>query len=215
MSLFKVRDSWSTSCGRGETFGCEALTVDDLFDTGEHNIIVGSLDGVIRVYGVQTVQPQDLRYLPSDLLIEVQTENPVLQTCTGKLMRLVTRLFRRKFEPKKAYALITMDCTMQPMETNRQCLKIMHSLNIKKKPLNYLFLKVFDVFVFRKYRVQNQEKKLYFMNFFFYCPSRLYLIIVRVANFLPLLLIFYAYDVIRNKLVSPLIKQIVRYFDLV
>ncbi|CAI6367804.1 unnamed protein product [Macrosiphum euphorbiae] len=86
MSLFKVRDCWSTVCGRGETFGCDALAVDDLFGADEDNIILGSLDGVLRVYGVHSTPPPDFQYSPSDLLIEVQTDSPVLQVCTGKLI---------------------------------------------------------------------------------------------------------------------------------
>lgn len=87
MSLFKVRDCWSTVCGRGETFGCDALAVDDLFGAGEDSIILGSLDGVLRVYGVHSGPPPDFRYSPSDLLIEVQMDSPVLQVCTGRLIR--------------------------------------------------------------------------------------------------------------------------------
>ncbi|KAL4148088.1 hypothetical protein QTP88_002392 [Uroleucon formosanum] len=86
MSLFKVRDCWSTICGRGETFGCDALAVDDLFGAGEDNIILGSFDGVLRVYGVHAAPPPELQYSPSDLLIEVQTDSPVLQVCIGKLI---------------------------------------------------------------------------------------------------------------------------------
>ncbi|KAF0758640.1 protein PTHB1 isoform X2 [Aphis craccivora] len=86
MSLFKVRDCWSTVCGRGETFGCDALAVDDLFGAGEDSIILGSLDGVLRVYGVHSAPPSSLQYSPSDLLIEMQLDNPVLQVCTGKLI---------------------------------------------------------------------------------------------------------------------------------
>ncbi|VVC39187.1 PTHB1, N-terminal domain [Cinara cedri] len=89
MSLFKARDCWSTACGRGETFGCDALTVDDLFGAGEDNVILGSLDGVLRVYGVHAAQPPDMCYSPSDLLVEAQTESPILQTGTGKLVRSV------------------------------------------------------------------------------------------------------------------------------
>lgn len=97
MSLFKVRDCWSTTCGRGETFGCDALMVDDLFGTGDDNVIVGSLDGVLRVYGVHSSSASDLRYSPSDLLVEVQMDCPVLQVSTGKLIRWVetSKLYAR------------------------------------------------------------------------------------------------------------------------
>lgn len=91
MSLFKVRDCWSTECGRGtETFGCDCLAVDDLFGAGEDNVILGSFDGVLRVYGMHAAATaSDLRYSPSDLLVEVHTESPVLQVCTGKFVRSV------------------------------------------------------------------------------------------------------------------------------
>lgn len=96
MSLFKVRDCWSTICGRGETFGCDALAVDDLFDAGEDNVILGSLNGVLRIYGVHAAPPPDLRYSPSDLLVEVQKESPILQVCTGKLIRSVLNEILKK-----------------------------------------------------------------------------------------------------------------------
>lgn len=93
MSLFKVRDCWSTACGRGETFGCDAVAVDDLFGDGGGGdaVVLGSLDGVLRVYGARTdppAQPPELLgYSPTDLLLEVRTETPVLQTCIGRLVR--------------------------------------------------------------------------------------------------------------------------------
>lgn len=99
MSLFKVRDCWSTACGRGETFGCDAVAVDDLFGAGGDAVVLGSLDGVLRVYGARTDPPPELGYSPTDLLLEVRTETPVLQTCTGRLVRSVrpTVLLRRTF----------------------------------------------------------------------------------------------------------------------
>ncbi|XP_050536698.1 protein PTHB1 isoform X1 [Daktulosphaira vitifoliae] len=94
MSLFRARDCWSTLCGQNETFSCDALTVDNLFeDTDkkhEDNIIVGSLNGVLRVYSSKILcrfnQDNISSFLPSDLLIEVQTDSPILQVCTGKLV---------------------------------------------------------------------------------------------------------------------------------
>lgn len=93
MSLFRVRDCWSSVCGRAETFGCDALTVVDLFGAGEDNVVLGSLDGVLRVYGVHAASSSEMRYSPSDLLVELQTDSPILQVCTGNLVRSVTVLF--------------------------------------------------------------------------------------------------------------------------
>ncbi|XP_050429055.1 protein PTHB1 isoform X2 [Adelges cooleyi] len=95
MSLFKVRDCWSTVCGQGETFSCDALTVFNLFGctNGDHeveqdNVILGSLDGVLRVYngGLSCRSKVNNCFSPSDLLVEVQTDSPILQVCTGKLV---------------------------------------------------------------------------------------------------------------------------------
>lgn len=103
MSLFKVRDCWSTVCGRGETFGCDALVVDDLFDAGEDNVILGSLNGVLRIYGVHAGPAPDLRYTPSDLLVEAQKESPILQVCTGKLIRSVLNEILKNKTPTRIY----------------------------------------------------------------------------------------------------------------
>lgn len=87
MSLFKSRELWTTQCGREETFDCNSILVVDLKGKGCESIIVGSHNGLLRIYNPQSDAEMDLTgFRPTDLLIETQLSHPVLQLAYGKLV---------------------------------------------------------------------------------------------------------------------------------
>ncbi len=87
MSLFNVLDYWSTRCGENEAFGFGSITVADLLQTGNDLIIVGSFNGLLRIYQINANKAQQLEYKPSDLLLETRLPNNICQVVAGKLLR--------------------------------------------------------------------------------------------------------------------------------
>ncbi|KAF0973998.1 hypothetical protein FDP41_006981 [Naegleria fowleri] len=88
MSLFRLRESWSTKCGDSEEFEKGSLCIGNVDnergDSGScclDKIVVGSLSGMLRIY-----KPQKNNYYPTDLLLEKQLEAPILQLEIGKFI---------------------------------------------------------------------------------------------------------------------------------
>lgn len=88
MSLFKVRDLWSTQCGKDELFDCNSLLASDILGQNYDFIIVGSHSGCLRIYSPQFVSQSEEygNFKPIDLLIEIQLDQPILQLAIGKFV---------------------------------------------------------------------------------------------------------------------------------
>lgn len=88
MSLFNTLDFWSTHCGENESFGFDSMVLADLEESGNDYIIIGGFSGLLRVYQVNNAET-DRSFKPSNLMIEMQLSNPIIQVFTGKLVRFV------------------------------------------------------------------------------------------------------------------------------
>ena len=88
MSLFKLKDLWSTQCGKDETFESNGLVIADFFGFGVDCIIVGSQNGLLRIFNPQPDlgNSEQSGFKPTDLLIETQLPHPILQVSVGKLV---------------------------------------------------------------------------------------------------------------------------------
>lgn len=78
-SLFKLRDLWSVKYG-DEEFDVRSMAVgpvDD--DNGQDKIVVGSFQGMLRVF-----HPKQKGFKPEDLLLEFNLGLPILQVSVGK-----------------------------------------------------------------------------------------------------------------------------------
>lgn len=91
MSLFSTLDFWSTQCGENEKFGFDSMVVADLEESGNDYIITGSFNGLLRVYQGNN-KDADRSFKPSNLMIEMQLSNPIIQVFVGKLVRFVCSL---------------------------------------------------------------------------------------------------------------------------
>ena len=87
MSLFSTIELWSTKAGENESFGFHSLVVSKLDKTEHDRIIVGSFDGMLRIYQVTYDSPEQTAFKPSDLLIETQLSECISQVVVGKLVR--------------------------------------------------------------------------------------------------------------------------------
>ncbi|XP_066916421.1 protein PTHB1-like [Clytia hemisphaerica] len=84
MSLFQARDWWTTWCGGAdEEFDQGSLCIANIDNNpnGFDKVIVGSLNGVLRIY-----TPQADGFKPEHLMLEMQMNNPILQLSAGKFV---------------------------------------------------------------------------------------------------------------------------------
>lgn len=81
MSLFQLREYWRSTCGTDEEFdnGCMVLGNVDNEATGEQKIVMGSFQGVLRIYS-----PKSREYSADHLLMEMQLNAPILQLAIGR-----------------------------------------------------------------------------------------------------------------------------------
>ena len=90
MSLFKSREWWSTNCGIDETFGdahmCIAKYESAISGVVKQIIIVGSLEGYLRIYDPQppSSSSADESSCSSDLQLETQLALPILAILSGR-----------------------------------------------------------------------------------------------------------------------------------
>lgn len=106
MSLFKVRDWWSAPCGHDEKFDCCALCAANIDNDpkGYDKIMVGSRQGVLRLYGPRLGRQEDgtlSGFKPDDLLLETQLSQPILQMKAGRLSGVSEKLALAVLHPRK------------------------------------------------------------------------------------------------------------------
>ena len=81
MSLFRAKTWWSTRVGNAEEFDGAAIRHGILSSSGPMSIVVGSLNGYLRVFA-----PSEGDYSVEDLLVEADLGEPVLGVELGKFV---------------------------------------------------------------------------------------------------------------------------------
>eukprot|EP00736_Rhodelphis_marinus_P008702 Rmarinus@m.17603 len=83
MSLFKVRDWWTTKVGEEEEFDIGSICVGNVDNNpdGATKVVVGSFQGFLRVY-----LPRNGEFRVEDLLFEKDLEQPILQVEIGQFL---------------------------------------------------------------------------------------------------------------------------------
>ncbi|KAJ6220925.1 hypothetical protein RDWZM_006737 [Blomia tropicalis] len=94
MTLFHLRELWSTNCGTNEEFDKTSMcicNVDNL-DSNHDKIVVASYNGTLRVFNISLENNSDTKsdlqgqYGASDMLLEVDLKEPILQIASGVLL---------------------------------------------------------------------------------------------------------------------------------
>lgn len=106
MSLFKVREWWSTHCGSDENFDTNCLCIGnaDNNPAKTNQILVGSHSGVLRVYQPSCKMEEDGTfegYKPDHLLLECQMSQAVLQVSLGKFVSGSDKVYIALLHPRK------------------------------------------------------------------------------------------------------------------
>uniref|UniRef100_A0A1B6CDQ0 Protein PTHB1 n=1 Tax=Clastoptera arizonana TaxID=38151 RepID=A0A1B6CDQ0_9HEMI len=116
MSLFKIRDLWSTQCGKDEIFGSASIEVADItISQGCECIIVGSLNGILRIFQPHSDVNKDMGYQAIDLLLEFQLPQPILQVVVGKLVSGSQQMHLGVLHPLSfaVYSIVTLKGSTQ------------------------------------------------------------------------------------------------------
>jgi len=98
MSLFQAREWWSTYAGNDEEFDSGNLCVSNIDNSqqGHDKIIVGSFHGILRIF-----YPKSNGFKPSDLMVETQLPQPILQVASGKFSSGTEDLHLAVLHPRK------------------------------------------------------------------------------------------------------------------
>jgi Bardet-Biedl syndrome 9 protein len=85
MSLFQAREWWGTRAGEQEEFdkGCLCLGNVDNDASGDDKVVVGSFQGMLRVY-----YPKQPDFSVQDLILEedLSSHGPILQLLVGRFV---------------------------------------------------------------------------------------------------------------------------------
>lgn len=82
MSLFKLKDWWSTTLGHGEQFSGGGLAAGIIDNSGKPRIVSGSLQGWLRVHN--PLMPNRTPDSTKSLLLEVRLDAPIYQLKVGR-----------------------------------------------------------------------------------------------------------------------------------
>lgn len=111
MTLFSLREFWSTNCGHEEEFDKTSMCISNIDNSADgfgifkfnhfidfifnsiffikDKIIIGSYNGILRIYKVEINSENNTEqnlYQISDLLLEVDLKEPILQVSYGFLL---------------------------------------------------------------------------------------------------------------------------------
>ncbi|KAL5005570.1 hypothetical protein ScPMuIL_016728 [Solemya velum] len=105
MSLFKARDWWSTSVSEAEEFdqGCLCVANIDNNADGLDKIVVGSYQGILRIYQPHPVKSEDglSGFSAEDVMLESALTNPIIQIQAGKFLSGSEELHLAVLHPRK------------------------------------------------------------------------------------------------------------------
>ncbi|XP_059829564.1 protein PTHB1 isoform X1 [Hypanus sabinus] len=138
MSLFKARDWWSTSVGEQEEFDQGCLCVANVDNTESDKIIIGSYQGILRIYSPEPSKP-GAALQPEELILEVQLQDPILQVEVGKFVSGTELLHMAVLHPRKL-SVHAVSGTMGTVEHGNQYqLKLIYEHNLQGTACNLTF----------------------------------------------------------------------------
>lgn len=88
MSLFKIRQFWSTTSEDDEYFDHNSLLVAKINSDFDY-VVTGSQSGVLRIFSPNCDVSENGAYAgfnPNDVIVEKILDNPILQVGSGRLV---------------------------------------------------------------------------------------------------------------------------------
>ncbi|XP_071490439.1 protein PTHB1-like [Diadema antillarum] len=135
MSLFKARDWWTRSVGSDEVFDQGSLAVACIDSNSPNDkIIVGSFNGVLRIYQPQPGKGENLK--AEDVLLETQLQQPILQVAVGRLVSVSEALHLAVLHPRKLAVYSVIGTTGAVEHGSQYQLKLIYEHNLQRTAYN-------------------------------------------------------------------------------
>ncbi|XP_014669826.1 PREDICTED: protein PTHB1-like [Priapulus caudatus] len=136
MSLFKVRDWWSTTAGGEEEFdqGCMCIANIDNDQHVSDKIITGSFAGILRIYSPKPEWREGgtSGAMPDDLLIEQQLGSHIIQVLAGKFVSVNEKSHLAVLQSRKVsvYEIIVTEGAVE--HGNQYQLKLIYEHSLQR-----------------------------------------------------------------------------------
>ncbi|KAJ8019984.1 Protein PTHB1 [Holothuria leucospilota] len=136
MSLFKARDWWAVSIGSEEIFGHSNLCVANIDNAPSQldKVIVGSYQGIVRIYSPQSGKAESLK--AEDVFLEQQLQHPILQLEVGKFVSVSDALHLAVLHPRKLAVYSVSGSSASVEHGSQYQLKLVYEHNLQRSAYN-------------------------------------------------------------------------------
>ncbi|XP_014787974.1 protein PTHB1 isoform X2 [Octopus bimaculoides] len=142
MSLFKVRDWWSTKVGVEEEFDQGCLCVANIINGEQQDqIITGSFQGMLRIYNPQPTKTDHgwSGFSPQHLLLETPFQLPILQISAGQFVSGTDKLYLAILHPQKLSVYGVTAVTGHVEQGSHYQLYHMYEHNLQRSVYNFCY----------------------------------------------------------------------------
>ncbi|GAB1608724.1 protein PTHB1 isoform X1 [Argonauta hians] len=142
MSLFKVRDWWSTKVGVEEEFDHGCLCVANIINGDQDDqIITGSFQGMLRIFNPQPTKTEHgwSGFSPQHLLLETAFQLPILQLAAGQFMSGTDKLYLAILHPQKLSVYGVTVVSGHVEQGNHYQLYHMYEHNLQRSVYNFCY----------------------------------------------------------------------------
>ncbi|XP_071103490.1 protein PTHB1-like [Haliotis cracherodii] len=143
MSLFKIRDWWSTTVGEDEEFdqGCLCVANIDNSSDGIDKIILGSYNGILRIFNPSPTKSESgsSGYKAEDVMLEHAFPNPILQVEAGKFSSGSENLTLAILHPRKISVLGVSAISGSVGHGSHYQIQLLYEHSLQRTAFNFCF----------------------------------------------------------------------------
>lgn len=143
MSLFKVRDWWSTKVGVEEEFDQGCLCVANVNNNAEKQdqIITGSFQGMLRIYNPQPKKTEHgwSGFQAQHLLLETAFQLPILQVAVGQFVSGSENKYLAILHPQKLSVYGVTGVLGHVEQGNQYQIHAIYEHNLQRSAFNFCY----------------------------------------------------------------------------
>ncbi|XP_059177174.1 protein PTHB1-like [Physella acuta] len=141
MSLFKTRDWWSASVGEDEEFdlGCMCIGNIDNSTHGYDKVVIGSYQGVLRIYNPNPNSSTNGVSSAEDLVLEQAFKQPILQVEIGKFSSASEVLKLAVLHPRKIAVYNTTEISGTVEHGSQYQFSLLYEHTLQRTAFNFCY----------------------------------------------------------------------------